>query len=509
MSIINVSDLSHFQQLLAASGSKLVVVDFTATWCGPCRQIAPVFEALASEYAGRATFLKVDVDAASDVSQFCSVTAMPTFHGYRQGSVVFNFSGADRSRLQEEVARNAPSLGAVSFSGTGRALADDGAPKVDWDAVSPVQRRAAVAAAAARRSGAAAPSSASTPSAATAAAAPKPAPPPPSKAAAAAVEALLAADEAAAAAAVSDARQAEDEAAADAAGAAAPDAPVPIQSGVNPAMLASLLEMGFPRPRAVRALHATFNKSAETAMEWCFEHSEDASKDAPLSALEDVVADTGAAAAAAAPTPNSQLTPEERQAKADELLARARERRAAEEKAAEIEREKNRVRQGKETTLARAKLEAAERKRAIEERRREKRAQVEERQRIRERIAADKAARMAKFNMPGAAEAAAAAEALAAPAPQAAAAPAAPSVPAGGKIQFRLPDGARIEGTFAADATVAQAAGFVARERPDLAASGFQLSSQYPKKVFTEADMMSTLAGAQLLPRGALNVSLL
>jgi UBX domain-containing protein 1/4 len=282
---------------------------------------------------------------------------------------------------------------------------------------------------------------------------------------------------------------------------------VPVQSGVNATMLASLMEMGFPRPRAVRALHATFSRSAEAAMEWCFEHADDTGVDDPLTPLEDVVAGPAAAAASGSGRgggSGSQLTPAERQAKAAALLEKARERRAAEEKAAEIEREKARVREGKELVAAKAKLEEQQRKRVIEERRREKREQLEERQRIRERIAADKAARAERFRKSsGDAVAPAAAPAAAPVVPKTALLPTA----AGGKIQFRLPDGSRLEGTFAADATLAQAAGFVAHERPDVAAAGFQLISQYPKRVFTEADMLTSLADAQLLPRGALTVT--
>lgn len=488
--IIDISDLAHFQRTLQTAGAKLVVVDFTATWCGPCRMIAPVFAALADEYAGRALFLKVDVDAASDVSSFCSVSSMPTFHGYKAANIVFNFSGADRDQLTSEVARHAPSAAEASpFSGAGQSLGG-GPPKVDWDYVSPEDRRKQAAAAAAARFGAAGASASADKPAQPASEPTKPAPKPPSKAAAAAVDSLLAADEA------------------DAAPPAAAPAPVPVASGVNPRMLAALLEMGFPRPRAVRALHATFSKSSEAAMDWCFEHAEDPASDAPLTALEDVVAadepaaagGSGGSGGAAA----SQLTPAEREAKADELLRKARAKRIAEERAAEIEREKARVREGKEMVAAKAAQEEQQRKRAIEDRRREKREQIEERERIRARLAADKAARMQKFNMPGAA---AAEKPAAAPATAAPASRRAPAPPAAGKIQFRLPDGARIEGSFGPEATLAQAAGFVARERPDLAAgAGFGLASMYPKKVYGEADMSTLLTAAGLLPRGALNV---
>lgn len=67
--------------LAEAKGKKrVVVIDFTATWCGPCKRVAPVFADMSEEYD--AMFLKVDVDKNSAVSGKHNVTAMPTFAFY-------------------------------------------------------------------------------------------------------------------------------------------------------------------------------------------------------------------------------------------------------------------------------------------------------------------------------------------------------------------------------------------------------------------------------------------
>ena len=78
-----------------------VVVDFTATWCGPCQRIKPFFEELAAAHKG-ALFVKVDVDELESVSQAAEVLAMPTFQVYREGRRVDTVQGAatDARRLR-------------------------------------------------------------------------------------------------------------------------------------------------------------------------------------------------------------------------------------------------------------------------------------------------------------------------------------------------------------------------------------------------------------------------
>ncbi|XP_068127449.1 thioredoxin-like [Hyperolius riggenbachi] len=99
-----IENLEEFQGVLKDAGSKLVVVDFTATWCGPCKMIAPVFEDMSKQYPD-VLFIKVDVDDAQDVSTFCSVSCMPTFQFYKDGKKVDEFSGANKEKLAEFVVR--------------------------------------------------------------------------------------------------------------------------------------------------------------------------------------------------------------------------------------------------------------------------------------------------------------------------------------------------------------------------------------------------------------------
>lgn len=74
--------------------SGLTLVDFTAAWCGPCKQLAPVLHELQRDYAGRARVVEVDTDAEPALAQAFRVTAMPTVVLLRDGREVGRFVGA-------------------------------------------------------------------------------------------------------------------------------------------------------------------------------------------------------------------------------------------------------------------------------------------------------------------------------------------------------------------------------------------------------------------------------
>ncbi|XP_067297379.1 thioredoxin-like [Pseudorasbora parva] len=98
--IIVIEDQEGFDKALAEAGDKLVVVDFTATWCGPCQTIAPFFKGLSESYPD-VVFLKVDVDDAQDVAQSCEIKCMPTFHFYKNKKKLDDFSGSNETKLKE------------------------------------------------------------------------------------------------------------------------------------------------------------------------------------------------------------------------------------------------------------------------------------------------------------------------------------------------------------------------------------------------------------------------
>ncbi|CAL4894359.1 unnamed protein product [Urochloa decumbens] len=86
----------------ANSAKKLVVIDFTATWCGPCRIIAPVFADLAKKNPN-VVFLKVDVDELKAIAEQFSVEAMPTFLFMKEGDVKDRVVGAVKEELAKKL----------------------------------------------------------------------------------------------------------------------------------------------------------------------------------------------------------------------------------------------------------------------------------------------------------------------------------------------------------------------------------------------------------------------
>ena len=91
-------------QLLCEKEEGVCVVDFGATWCGPCQRIAPVFQKLAEEMPD-VVFVKVDVDENEETAGACGIQAMPTFQYYKNGAKVHEFSGASEDKIKEAIAK--------------------------------------------------------------------------------------------------------------------------------------------------------------------------------------------------------------------------------------------------------------------------------------------------------------------------------------------------------------------------------------------------------------------
>ncbi len=87
---------------------KPVLVDFFATWCGPCKMMSPVLKEVKDELGDAVTIVKIDVDKAPDLAQALSVQGVPTFVLFRKGQPLWRSSGAmSKSQLKEILTRYA------------------------------------------------------------------------------------------------------------------------------------------------------------------------------------------------------------------------------------------------------------------------------------------------------------------------------------------------------------------------------------------------------------------
>jgi thioredoxin 1 len=95
---LQVTDATFATEVEEASG--LVLVDFWATWCGPCRAVAPVIERLAEDYRGKVKVLKLDTDENQATAARLNIRSIPTILFFKGGKVVDGVIGAD-PRLRE------------------------------------------------------------------------------------------------------------------------------------------------------------------------------------------------------------------------------------------------------------------------------------------------------------------------------------------------------------------------------------------------------------------------
>lgn len=308
--------------------------------------------------------------------------------------------------------------------------------------------------------------------------------------------------------------------------------------------IALLIDMGFNREKAEKALQMTGNKGVEQAMEWLLAHNDDveaspstaAAASSNSNGAEEANAETAEAEAKslkcnecnklfktqseveyhAAKTGHTDfaesteekkpLTEEEKAEqvrKLEEKLKQKRKEREEKEKLEALEKERNRIRSGKEMIEAKRKLDELEMKKLAELRRREKEDDKRARDRVRAQIEADKAARKAK------AEAAAGitpAPVAPVPVPVKPATPSAPKDYSETRLQIRLTNGQALTQTFGAKETLSAVRVYIEMNRTDGDAP-FSLMTSFPRKVFAFEDYEKPLEILGLVPSSVLIVA--
>ncbi|OQO13075.1 hypothetical protein B0A48_02539 [Cryoendolithus antarcticus] len=117
---------THLSSLLTSS--RILIADFTATWCGPCKTIKPLYDALSTQLSrpNQITFVTIDVDAQKEIASTYNVTAMPTFVIFKAGRETKRIRGADVRALDKAVRELAEEAKGMSSAGAGEGSAAGG-----------------------------------------------------------------------------------------------------------------------------------------------------------------------------------------------------------------------------------------------------------------------------------------------------------------------------------------------------------------------------------------------
>ncbi|XP_067831671.1 UBX domain-containing protein 1 [Heptranchias perlo] len=282
--------------------------------------------------------------------------------------------------------------------------------------------------------------------------------------------------------------------------------------------LDTMMEMGFSRNRAEKALALSGNQGIEKAMDWLIEHEDDPNLDDPYVAPQgDVLGTSEKTEIAAAEVnfkensaqiqQNASLSEEEKKEqlkRLEELMKQRQLEREEREKKDEIDREKQRRKQGQELSMIRQKLQEEEMRKIAEDRRKEKMEDIRAKQRVREKIERDKAERALKFG--GGGVTAATSPVQPTPAvPQSSHVPAAKREYDECRLQIRLLDGTQLTQSFKSREQLAAVRLYVQLQQQD-DTENFNLMTSFPRKVFSEEDMEKPLQELGLVPSAVLFV---
>ncbi|KAL3668742.1 hypothetical protein V7S43_006037 [Phytophthora oleae] len=360
MGVIPVHGDSDWNSQMQSAGGKLVVVDFTAVWCGPCQHIKPVYHQLSDQYHD-VVFLEVDEAQNRSLIGALGVRGFPTFHFYVNKNKVDELVGADPNQLRAKIEQWRQSA-FNPFASPGVTLG-----AASGSSSEPLSAAEAREARLKRFNNVSLVPNVPTATPAAPSLAPKPAVP----------DSNMVCDPTTGICRPKDddeemKKEGEDM------------GPPP----VNEDLLTQLKEMGFDDLRSRKALLATDNQGLEVAINWLGDHQEDADIDEPIKFVD-----------LSKSAPKRELTPEEKEAKVEELKARIAKKRAEREEQEKVDlrtNELNRRTEGQGMQEAREEIEAIQRKIAAEKMKKDKEDAKRERERLRKQIEMDKRERQAR-----------------------------------------------------------------------------------------------------------------
>ncbi|MBD3195162.1 MAG: thioredoxin [Candidatus Lokiarchaeota archaeon] len=101
--IVDLHTPTDFQNLINEYSDKIIVIDFSATWCGPCKAFAPIFETLQKEYSKNFIFGKVDVDENPSTAQKYKISGVPTTIFIKNGKLLNKVVGASNYNAMKNI----------------------------------------------------------------------------------------------------------------------------------------------------------------------------------------------------------------------------------------------------------------------------------------------------------------------------------------------------------------------------------------------------------------------
>ncbi|XP_061644185.1 UBX domain-containing protein 1 isoform X1 [Phyllopteryx taeniolatus] len=291
--------------------------------------------------------------------------------------------------------------------------------------------------------------------------------------------------------------------------------------------LESLLEMGFDRNRAERAVASTGNQGIEQAMDWLMEHENDPDIDEPYKApvlegldkdqsgtQEPLLGDTAGVASGEGSqigeAVRKPMTEEEKQQQVkrlEELMRAKQAERRERERAEELEKEKQRRKQGQELQQIRNRLQDDDMRKLTELRQREKMEDKLARQRVKDKIARDREERAQKFGGGGTSSTSTTSVQPSPLSPTTQGPPPIKKEYDESRIQVRLLDGSTITAVFKAQEPLAAVRVYVQVNGNTPEGQDFTLLSPYPRHVYTDMDMEKPLKELGLVPSAVLVVT--
>ncbi|KAG7393285.1 hypothetical protein PHYPSEUDO_011290 [Phytophthora pseudosyringae] len=356
MGVIPVHGDSDWNAQMQRAGGQLVVVDFSAVWCGPCQHIKPVYHQLSDQYHD-VVFLEVDEAQNRSLIGSLGVRGFPTFHFYVSQSKVDELVGADPNQLRAKIEQWRQSA-FNPFASPGVTLGAG-----SGDSGKPVSAAEAREARLKRFNNVSLVPNAPTPA--------------PAAAKSAVPDSSMVCDPATGVCRPKDG----DEEMKEESGEMAPPP-------VNEDLLTQLKDMDFDDLRSRKALLATDNQGLEVAINWLGDHQDDADIDEPIKFVD-----------LSKMAPKVELTPEEKAAKVEELKARIAKKRAEREEQEKTDQRVNELKrrtEGQGMLESREEIEAIQRKIAAEKMKKDKEDAKSERERLRKQIEMDKRERHAR-----------------------------------------------------------------------------------------------------------------